>query len=157
RVRAVVDGQLLAPRRKLLHRRIGEAIEAVHADNLADHVERLAYHALQGEQWENAVAYLRQAGLRAMARAGNREANAHLEQALEALRHLTETRRTTELTIDIHIDLRNALLPLGDLARMGKHLHEAGVLARALGDRRRLAWIATFMVRQCLLDGDYDE
>ena len=44
-----------------------------------------------------------------MARAANREAIAHLEQALEALRRLPETRETTELTIDIRIDLRNAL------------------------------------------------
>ncbi|MGH2992176.1 MAG: ATP-binding protein, partial [Solirubrobacterales bacterium] len=157
RVRAVVAGQLLAPRRKLLHRRVSEAIEAVHAGNLADHVERLAHHALQGDLWEKAVAYLRQAGLRAMARAANREATAHLEQALGALRQLPESRQTTELTIDIHVDLRHALLALGDRSRMGEHLHEAEVLARTLGDQRRLAWIATFMVRQCLITGDYDE
>ena len=92
-----------------------------------------------------------------MARAANREAIAHLEQALGALRRLPETRETTELTIDIHIDLRNALLPLGDRARMGEHLHEAEVLARTLGDQHRLARIATFMVIQCLDTGDYDE
>src|SRR6185369_11505250 len=103
------------------------------------------------------VAYLRQAGLRAVARAANREALAHLEQALGALRRLAETRETTELTIDIHIDLRNALLPLGDRPRMGEHLHAAEVLARTLGDQHRLARIATFMVVQCLGTGDYDE
>ncbi len=107
--------------------------------------------------WEKAVAYLRQAGLRAMARAANREAVAHLEQALGALRRLPEIRETTELTIDIHIDLRNALFPLGKRARIGDHLQEAEVLARALGDQRRLGLIATFMAAQCLAAGDYDE
>jgi hypothetical protein len=34
-----------------------------------------------------------------------------------ALRRLPETRETTEVSVDIHIDLRNALLPLGDYAR----------------------------------------
>ena len=77
-------------------------------------------------------------------------------QALEALQRLPETRETTELTIDLHIDLRNALTPLGDLARMGEHLHEAEGLARALGDPHRLGRIATFMVNQCLFTGDYD-
>src|SRR5207247_5740994 len=101
--------------------------------------------------------YLRQAGLRAMARGANREAIAHLEQALGALRHLPEARETTELTIDIRIDLRNALMALGDRARMGDHLHEAELLARALGDQHRLARIATFMMSQCLAGGDYDE
>jgi tetratricopeptide (TPR) repeat protein len=92
-----------------------------------------------------------------MARAANREAIAHLEQALGALRHLPEIRETTELTIDIHIDLRNALFPLGDLARMGDHLREAEVLARTLGDQHRLARIATFMVTQRMVTGDYDD
>ena len=92
-----------------------------------------------------------------MARAANREAMAHLEQALGALRRLPETRETTELTIDLRIDLRNALVPLGEWARMGEHLHEAEGLARTLGDPHRLARIATFMVTQCRTTGDYDE
>src|SRR5262249_41646552 len=39
--------------------------------------------------------------------------------------------------------------------RMGDHLHEAEMLARALGDQRRLARIAAFMVIQRLGTGDY--
>ena len=148
---------LLHDRQRALHARITEAIERLSPERVAEQAERLAHHALRGELWEKAVAYLRQAGLRAMARAANREAIAHLEQALGALRRLPETRETTELTIDIRIDLRNALLPLGDRARAGDHLHEAEVLARTLGDQHRLARIATFMVIQCLDTGDYDE
>ena len=90
-----------------------------------------------------------------MARAANREAVAHLEQALGALRRLPETRQTTELNIDIHLDLRNALEPL-DWARMGKPLHEAEGLARSLGDPHRLARIAAFMVDQYMSTGDYN-
>jgi len=148
---------LLHDRQRALHARIVAAIETLHPDRLGEHVERLAHHALRGEVWEKAVAYLRQAGLRAMARAAYREATAHLEQALGTLRRLPETRETTELTIDIHIDARNALLPLGDPGRMADHLREAEVFARRLGDQRRLAWIATFMVIQCLGTGDYDD
>jgi tetratricopeptide (TPR) repeat protein len=40
---------------------------------------------------------------------------------------------------------------------MGDHLHEAEKLARTLGDQHRLARIATVMVDQCLINGDYDE
>src|SRR5713226_7104110 len=148
---------LLHDRQRALHARITEAIERLSTERVAEQAERLAYHALRGELWEKAAAYLRQAGLRAMARAAYREAIAHLEQALGALRRLPETRETTELTIDIRLDLRNALLPLGDRTRMGEHLREADVLARTLGDQRRLARIATFMVNQCLATGDYDE
>jgi tetratricopeptide (TPR) repeat protein len=148
---------LLHERQRALHARITEAIERLAPERIAEQAERLAHHALRGGLWEKAVGYLRQAGLRATARAANREAIAHLEQALETLRRLPESRETDELTVDIRLDLRNALLPLGDRARMGEHLHEAEVLARTLGDQHRLARIATFMVIQCVAAGDYDE
>jgi class 3 adenylate cyclase/tetratricopeptide (TPR) repeat protein len=149
--------EVLQERRRELHGRITEAIERLSTERVAEQAERLAHHALRGELWEKAVTYFRLSGLRAMALAANREAVAHLQQALGCLRHLAETRVTTELTIDIRIDLRNALHPLGDQARMGDHLHEAEVLARPLGDQHRLARIATFIVIQCLNTGDYDE
>ena len=150
----VAYGGLLDDRRRALHVCITEALERI-APERAEHVERLAHHALRGELWEKGVVYLRQAGLRALARGANRDAIAHLEQALGALRHLPETRESTELTIDIHLDLRNALEPL-DWARRGEPLHEAEGLARALGDQHRLARIATFMVDQYLSTGDYN-
>ena len=77
---------LLHDRQRALHARITEALERLATERVAEQAERLAHHALHGELWEKAVAYLRQAGLRAMARAANREAIAHLEQALGALR-----------------------------------------------------------------------
>ncbi len=153
----VAYGGLLHERQRSLHARITEAIERLATERVAEQAERLAHHALRGELWDKAVVYLRQAGLRALTRAASREAIAHLEQALGAVRHLPETRHATEATIDVHIELRNALLQTGDRARMGEHLHAAEALARRLGDQRRLARIATFMVTQCLGTGDYDE
>jgi predicted ATPase/class 3 adenylate cyclase len=147
---------LIQDRRRTLHARIVEAIECLPAVHVAEQAERLAHHALRGELWEKAVTYLRRAGLRAMARGANREAVAYLDQSLAALRRLPETRKTTELTIDIRIDMRSALLPLADWARMGDHLHEAEVLARRLGDQHRIGRIATFMVMQRNAAGDFD-
>jgi tetratricopeptide (TPR) repeat protein len=147
---------MLHDRQRALHAGITEAIERLSSERIAEQAERLAHHALRGELWKRAVGYLRQAGHRAMSRSANREAVAHLEQALSALHRLPETRETTELSIDIRIDLRNALFPLGDQARAGEYLHEAEVLARLLGDRHQLGRIATFMVIQCVHAGDYD-
>jgi class 3 adenylate cyclase/tetratricopeptide (TPR) repeat protein len=152
----VAYGGLLHDRQRVLHARITEAIERLSTERVAEQAERVAHHALRGELWEKTVAYLRQAGLRAMARAANREAIAHLEQALGALRRLPETRETTELAIDIRLDLRNALSPLGDRARIEEHLHEAEGLARTLGDQHRLGRIASGMATQCLYRGDYE-
>jgi hypothetical protein len=41
------------------------------------------------------------------------------------------------------------------LANSGLNHGEAEVLARTLGDQQRLGRIATFMVLQCLVTGDY--
>src|SRR5262245_13757477 len=104
----VAYGGLLHDRQRALHARVTGAIERLAPERVAEQGEQLAHHALRGELWEKAVAYLRQAGLRAMAQGANREAIAHLEQALGALRRLPESRERTELTIDTHIDLRHA-------------------------------------------------
>ena len=64
----VAYGSLLQDRRRALHARIVEAIEALYPERLTEHVERLAHHAFRGELWEKAVAYLRQAGAKAAAR-----------------------------------------------------------------------------------------
>jgi tetratricopeptide (TPR) repeat protein len=148
---------LLHDRQRALHARITEAIERLSAGRAAEQVEQLAHHAVRGEQWEKAVGYLRQAGVRAMARGANREAVAYLEQALTALGRLPDSRTMTELSIDTRIDLRNALQSLGDLTCMGDHVREAGVLARRLGDQHRLARVAIWQVIQCLYTGDYNE
>src|SRR5207247_10406627 len=70
----VAYGSLLHERRRALHTRIVAAIEALYPDRLAEHVERLAHHALLSEVWDKAVGYLRQAGMKATRRAAYREA-----------------------------------------------------------------------------------
>jgi class 3 adenylate cyclase/tetratricopeptide (TPR) repeat protein len=134
----VAYGSALQERRRALHVRIVDAIEAVYLERLAEQVERLAHHAFRGEAWEKAVTYLRQAGARAFARSANREAVGSFEQALVALQHLPETRGMIERAIDLRFDLRPALFALGDLQRLTEHLREAEGLAHAFGDQLRL-------------------
>jgi class 3 adenylate cyclase/tetratricopeptide (TPR) repeat protein len=141
----VAYGSLLQDRRRALHARIVDAIEALYAERLPEHIERLAHHAVRGELWERAVAYLRQAGARAFARSASREAVASFEQSLTALSHLPESRETLELGVDVRLALRNALWPLGHFETGVGHLRDAERLATALGDSRRLGWIAAYL------------
>ena len=113
----VAYGSLPQERRRVLHARIVEVVEALYPDRLAEQVERLAHHALRGEVWEKALAYYRQAGDKAMARSAFREAVACFEQALTALRHLPEQRHTQEQAIDLCDDLGNALQALGEFGQ----------------------------------------
>ena len=139
---AVAYGSLLQERRRSLHARIVEAMESLYADRLSERVDTLAHHAVQGAVWDKAVAYLRQAGRRAQERSASREAIAFFEQALSSLAQLPERRETIEQAIDIRLDLRLALVPLAEREMISQHLTTAEALARSLGDRRRLAWIA---------------
>src|SRR5207244_12774139 len=101
-------------------------------------VARRAHHAVRGEVWDKAVGYRREAAARATARSAHREAVAYLERALAALTHLPQNRAKTEAAIDIRLDLRLALLPLGELGQILPYLREAEVLAESLGDAHRL-------------------
>jgi class 3 adenylate cyclase/tetratricopeptide (TPR) repeat protein len=145
---------LLHNKRRSIHARIMSAIETLYAGRLDEHVERLAHHALRAEAWPSAIDYLRQVGLKAAARSANQEAVAWFEQALGALAHLPEERGTIEHGIDIRIDLRNALLPLGELPRILERLKEADQLAQGLGDQRRSSRIASRLAHTLLMNGD---
>jgi class 3 adenylate cyclase/tetratricopeptide (TPR) repeat protein len=141
----VTYGSLLQDRRRALHARIVETIERLYPDRLPEHIERLGYHAFRGEVWDRAVGYLRQAGAKAMARSAHREARTSFEQALAALAHLPRTRETQEQAIDLRLEAREALLPVGEtFERAIDHVREAAALAEALGDGRRLAWISVY-------------
>ncbi len=148
---------LLQERRCALHARILETIERLHADRLAEHVERLAHHARQGQRWERALTYSRQAGSKALARSANQEAVVSLEHALEALQYLPECRDMTEQAIDIRFELRTALLPLGEIGKILRYLQEAENLAKVLKDQRRLGWVSAYMTIYFLVCGNTDE
>ncbi|PYO57746.1 MAG: hypothetical protein DMD83_07610 [Candidatus Rokuibacteriota bacterium] len=141
----VTYGSLLQARRRTLHGRIVETIERLYSDRLPEHIDRLAHHAFRGEYWGKAVTYLRQAGAKAFARSAHREAVGCFERALTALTHLPETRETGEQAIDVRFDLRNALLPLAEWARIEGYLREAETLARTFDDQRRLGWVSAYM------------
>ena len=54
----VAYNSVLGERRKLLHERVGAAIEALYAERLDDHLEELARHYGRGGNADKAVDYL---------------------------------------------------------------------------------------------------
>jgi class 3 adenylate cyclase/tetratricopeptide (TPR) repeat protein len=152
----VAYGSLLQERRRVLHARVVDAIEALYRERLPEQIERLAHHAFRGEAWEKAVAYLRQAGARAHGRSAYREAVEQFKQALDALEHLPGGRERTEQAIDIRLELRAALFPLGHADQILDCLTEAGRLVETLGDPLRLALVDSFMGNYCWWTGQPD-
>jgi len=142
----VAYGSLLLERRRALHARIVEALEALASNRGAevaqgpwppsrredstgrqgpDQVERLAHHAMRGEVWAKAVTYCQQADTRAYDRAAFREAVAAFEQALQALAHLPEDGDTGMRAVDLRLALGFSLLALGEPRRCLALLGEA--------------------------------
>jgi tetratricopeptide (TPR) repeat protein len=153
----VAYGSLLQERRRSLHAKIAETIETLYPDRLTERVEQLAHHALRGEVWDKAVTYGRQAGAKASSGGAYRGAVAYVEQALDALQHLPESRATLEQAIDLGIDLRDAFLPLGEPRPMLDHLRAAETLAEALPDQGRLSLVYSRISAYFWVMGDPDQ
>jgi hypothetical protein len=113
-----------------------EAIEAAYPDRLVEHVERLGHHASRGEVWDKAVAYQRQAGDKARGHSACREAVRCFEQALEALRHLPDSRDTSEQAIDLRLATCNALSAFtGKRQEAQEHFRTATAMYREMDMR----------------------
>jgi len=143
RIRQAAYSQLLPPRRRLLHRRVAEALETLHGDDLRPHDLALGLHYREAELWDKAARHLHQAGAHAAARWAHREAAACFEQALGALERLPRNRDRDELAVDLRHSLYVVLWPLAEFAQCLNHLRQAVALAEGLEDRPRLAKVRT--------------
>jgi DNA-binding SARP family transcriptional activator len=139
RIRDVALAGLLAPRRRVLHRSVAEAIEAVHAADLEPHALALGLHCHAAEMWPEALRHLRQAAVRAFAQSAFRESATCFERALDAASRLPQTTEILQQMLELQIQLRSALWPLAEFERIAGCLDEAERLATVLGDRGRLA------------------
>jgi class 3 adenylate cyclase/tetratricopeptide (TPR) repeat protein len=156
-IQDVAYQSLLLQRRKVLHRAVGEAIEELYQGRLGEHHTELAHHFTQGEVWEKALAYCRQAGEKALAQSAHREAVGYFEQALSALPHLGEQQDTRAQAIDLRLALSVALLPFSDFGRVLAYVREAETIAAALDDPRRLGQVLLFLSNHYYFMGVYDQ
>jgi len=101
---------LLQERRRELHTRIMEALEAQSGDRLGEHVDRLAHHALRGEVWVKAIDYSQQAGDKAAARSAHVEAVGHLTTALQLLERLPDAPNRIQQELALQTTLGSALM-----------------------------------------------
>jgi class 3 adenylate cyclase/predicted ATPase len=129
----VTYGSLLADRRRALHARIVDAIERLYADRLNEQIERLAHHAVRSEISPKAVAYLHEAGTKALMRSANPEAVTYFTQGLDLAGKLATTPEQSRQELRL-------LLALGPAFQMVKGFGSADVertyaRARQLGEQ----------------------
>jgi DNA-binding NtrC family response regulator/tetratricopeptide (TPR) repeat protein len=152
----VAYGGLLQERRRALHARIVEALEALAGGRVAEQVERLAHHAMRGEVWDKALAYCRQMGEKSIARSAHREAMGYFEQALVASQHLSTRRDLLAQGIELRLSLDRLSLWLGDRTRGFDYLREATALAKELDDQRLLGRISNALTHYYWRMDKYD-
>jgi class 3 adenylate cyclase/tetratricopeptide (TPR) repeat protein len=97
----VAYNSVLIERRRLLHERTGEAIEALFKDRIDDHLAELAHHYSRTPNMRKAVEYLFRAGSQAAARYAHSEAVIRVSNARELLNRLPDdaARARQELSI----------------------------------------------------------
>jgi DNA-binding SARP family transcriptional activator len=145
RIREAARAELVPAQVPSFHRVIATSMEAVYAADLESHTAALAAHCRDGELWDKAVTYLTRAGMRAAERSAHREAAGAYEQALAALAHLPESRRTLEQEVDIRLALHTSWYAVAETDRSYQALRDADAPVRKLGDERRSALLASQM------------
>jgi tetratricopeptide (TPR) repeat protein len=144
----VAYGSLLNENRRALHRQIMGAIETMYPGRQAEHVEQLGNHAFRGEAWEQAVTYLREAGMKALSRSANKDAAAHFERALTASKRVDHPDAKRQAA-DLSLAISSALFALGRITEVLGRLREAEPIAQDLGDQRILGTVYSFL-GECL-------
>ncbi|MBI3757393.1 MAG: AAA family ATPase [Deltaproteobacteria bacterium] len=105
----VAYGTVLHERRKALHERTAQAMEALYGATLEDHYSDLAHHYTRSGNTEKAVEYLHLAGQQAVQRSANAEAITHLTTALELLTTLPDTHERTQQELTLQVTLGGPL------------------------------------------------
>jgi pimeloyl-ACP methyl ester carboxylesterase len=136
RIREVVYSELPAWRRKRLHHRAAETIEALYAARLPDFWETLADHFERAEAWAKAAPYYLNVAQRARHRYAYTIAERSCRQALEAAAKAPEAAAERMRALELLGDIGSLM---GDLDRANQSYQAALDVVTDEADRRRIA------------------
>jgi tetratricopeptide (TPR) repeat protein len=151
----VAYASLTQETRRQLHGRLVDAIETAYAGRLEEHVEALGRHALRAERWESAFNYNREAAKKAHERSAYGATIDRFEDALAALDRLPEGEALLSDKMDVRLEMRTALWPLGRHDELEKRVREAGELAEQAGDNARLAKVHDYLTAHYWQAGEH--
>ncbi|MBV8357396.1 MAG: AAA family ATPase [Deltaproteobacteria bacterium] len=132
---------LLIERRKLLHQRIGDAMESLFVDRLDDHLKDIAHHYRLSGNAPKAIEYLRRAGEQAVVRGFYEEAMAHLNSALGVLQNTepSDARDGQELAIRTSLMAPLLAIRAGGTMEILNNSERLFELCKLMGQARLLA------------------
>ena len=105
RIRDVAYGDISPARRRLLHRRVAQALETLESDGNGALAVQLAHHFEYAGMVGEAIHYLQQAAATARRLSAHRESIAHLDHGIDLLHSLPATTATLERELDLQMAL----------------------------------------------------
>jgi tetratricopeptide (TPR) repeat protein len=131
---------LLTERRRLLHERAGQDIEALFAGRLEDHLVALAHHYDCSGNVSRAVEYLRRAGNKMAQHGAHSDAVGYLTRSLEVIKQLPNGDERDRQEIDLQMALGRSLVFMRGWSAPEREpvLLRAQELCERLGDSSKL-------------------
>jgi class 3 adenylate cyclase/predicted ATPase len=132
----VAYNSLLIERRKQLHERAGQALEAMFANQLDDHLSQLAHHYSHSDNADKAIEYLGRAGQQAVQRAAHADAIGSLTAALELLENIPDGPERIQRELPLQFAIGPAFIALKGWGapEMERAFARARELCSRLGD-----------------------
>jgi len=140
----VAYSSLLLKKRRDIHGKIGEAIEAIYSGRLEEFYEMLAYHYSSSDHLEKAVHYLKMSGGKAMSRYSPVEAFRFYRDALSALKQMPETNQNKKERIGVILSMAFAMRLMAFPENSFELLQEGEGLCSDLEDKRSWALIHSY-------------
>ena len=134
----VAYDSLLASKRKALHARVGEVVEELYAERLAEYYEMLAHHYERGEVWDKAVEYLLLSGEKALANMANPSAHAFFQKAIDIFSQ-TGIKPSLDQEYALYHGKGNTAFNIGQVDEAERDFFHAREVARKLGDQNKEA------------------
>ena len=141
-VRDVLYEGVSTVRKRRYHLQIGQILEKLHAKNLVEHSDELAYHFEEGGNDAKALEYFLKAGDRAMKLYANEEASSYFESALDLLDRTGGDVREKARVTEALGNLKNWNM---EYEASVKYFNEALRLLKELGDKKGLARVSVNM------------
>jgi len=137
-IRDVLYDDVTTVRRRRLHLQIGQILEKLHAKNLEEHADELAYHFMEGRNNAKALKYFLKAGGRARKVYANEESTSYFESALNLLDRTDGDVREKAHAAEALGDLKTGNMEFEASIEFYK---EALMSLKEIRDKRRMAYV----------------
>ena len=141
----VVYNAILTKRKKMLHEKIGNAIQDLFKESIDEHYEVLSEHYLESENYQKAVQYLKLAGNKAGKTGSINEAISYAKKTVSSLEKLPGTAETQKKIIDVRTILGLRMADLNYFQEAMEAIDPIIDLAIKSGYKKRISQILSIV------------